>query len=77
MTYRRFTTYNVVGAVLWINLLLGAGYLFGGLPVVQNNFTLVILAIVFVSILPGVVEIVRERARKRREMSKSTPSEEL
>ena len=61
MTYVRFAAYNVTGALLWVGLLVGAGYLFGNIPVVRRNFSLVILAIIVVSVLPGVVELVRQR----------------
>ena len=61
MTYARFALYNVSGAVLWIGLLVGAGYLFGNIPIVRRNFSLVILAIIVVSILPGVIEYLRQR----------------
>jgi len=59
MTYSRFLLYNVVGGVLWIVLFLLAGYLFGNIPVVKRNFTLVIFGIIVVSILPGVIEYLR------------------
>lgn len=60
MDYRRsFTPYNVVGAVLWIVLLTVAGYLFGKHPFVQKHYETVILGIIFISILPMVVEILR------------------
>lgn len=61
MNYRQFAVFNVGGAVLWITSLLFAGYYFGSLPFVKNNFSLVILAIIVLSILPGVYEIVRQR----------------
>lgn len=61
MTYGKFILYNVVGAVAWVGLLLGAGYFFGQIPVVKNNFTLVTLGIIFVSILPGIIEWLRSR----------------
>ena len=63
MTYARFAVYNVTGAALWIGLLVGAGYLFGNIPVVRRNFSLVILAIIALSILPAVVEMLRHRRR--------------
>jgi membrane-associated protein len=59
MTYSRFLLYNVVGGVLWIVLFMLAGYLFGNIPIVKRNFTLVIFGIIFVSILPGVIEYLR------------------
>lgn len=61
MSYGRFLAYNVVGAVLWVVLFAGAGYLFGDLPVVKQNLTFFIFGIIFVSILPGVIEYLRYR----------------
>jgi membrane-associated protein len=61
MPYRRFALYNVIGAVVWVTLFSYAGYFFGNLPVVQSNLHYLIVAIIFVSILPGVIEIVRHR----------------
>ncbi len=63
MTYSRFMAFNVGGALLWILLLVPLGYFFGNLPIVKKNFTLVIFAIIFLSILPGIIEFVRERNR--------------
>lgn len=61
MTYWRFIGYNVIGGVAWIAACIFAGYYFGNLPVVRKNFSLVIVAIVFISILPGIIEYVRHR----------------
>src|SRR5262249_30681158 len=61
MTYTRFLTYNVMGGVAWIGLFVFGGYYFGNIPVVKQNFTLVILAIIFISVLPGIIEFVRHR----------------
>ncbi|CAB5557913.1 DedA family protein [Providencia hangzhouensis] len=61
MSYRHFAFYNVTGAFIWVLLFTYAGYFFGELPFVQNNLKLLIVAIIFVSILPGVVEIIRHR----------------
>lgn len=61
MTYWRFIAYNVFGGIGWIVICVFAGYYFGNLPVVKNNFTLVIFAIILVSILPAVVEFLRQR----------------
>ena len=57
----KFTAYNVAGGVLWIVSLTLAGYFFGNIPVVKNNLTLVIFAIIFLSILPGIIEYLRHR----------------
>jgi membrane-associated protein len=59
MTYRTFTTYNAVGAILWVGVCVGAGYLFGSIPIVKNNFTIVALGIVAVSLLPLVFELIK------------------
>ena len=56
-----FVVYNAIGAGAWVCLCLGAGLLFGNVPVVKNNFSLVTIGIVFVSILPVIVEYVRQR----------------
>ncbi|OGP14189.1 MAG: hypothetical protein A2052_10020 [Deltaproteobacteria bacterium GWA2_54_12] len=61
MSYGRFLTYNIVGGVLWICLFVLGGYFFGGLPIVKQNFTLVILAIIALSVMPGVIEFIRAR----------------
>ncbi len=63
MNYPRFLAYNVTGAVLWVTLFTLAGYFFGNIPAVRSNFTLVILAIVGLSVVPMVVELVRGRRR--------------
>ena len=65
MTYRRFMAYNVAGGVIWVVLFLGLGYAFGTRPVVQKNFTLVMLGIIVVSVLPGLFEYWRERQKLR------------
>ncbi|MCC6346523.1 MAG: DedA family protein [Nitrospirales bacterium] len=62
MAYGRFLSYNVIGGIAWIGLCVFAGYFFGALPVVRNNFTLVILAIILISLLPGIVEVLRHRS---------------
>ena len=65
MDYRRFLGFNVIGAVLWIALLSYAGYFFGGLTVVKNNLTLVILGIIALSLMPAVIEYLRGRRAAR------------
>ena len=61
MPYESFAFYNVAGAVIWTTLFVGAGFLFGGLPFVQKNFTLVVLGIVAVSIVPVIVEVIQAK----------------
>lgn len=65
MSYGRFMVYNVAGGALWVFLCTIAGYLFGNLPFVKENFSLVILGIIAVSLLPAVIEVWRERRRTR------------
>lgn len=63
MTYRKFFLYNVVGGLAWVALCVGSGYYFGGLDVVKDNFELVLVAIVLLSVLPMAVEYVLARRR--------------
>lgn len=66
MHYGRFIRYNVIGAVLWVVLFSYAGYFFANIPLVKNNLGLVLSAIIVISVLPGVIEIVRaKRAGKQ------------
>src|SRR5262245_31874262 len=61
MTYARFAVFNIIGAVLWVTVCLAAGYVFGNVPFVREHFTMVVLGIIFVSILPGIFEWMRQR----------------
>ncbi|MGZ6237869.1 MAG: VTT domain-containing protein, partial [Syntrophales bacterium] len=63
MSYMRFITYNIVGSIAWVALFILGGYYFGNLPAVRRNFTLVIFAIIVVSVLPVVIEYFRGRRR--------------
>src|SRR2546428_396273 len=65
MTYRRFLIYNIGGAVLWVVLLVAGGYLFGNLPFIRRRFTLAIVGIIIVSVLPAVLEMMRHRRRAK------------
>jgi len=65
MDYRRFMMFNVVGAVAWVVTLVPAGWFFGNLPWVKKHFELVVLGIIFVSVLPMLVEILREWRKRR------------
>ena len=64
MKYSRFITYNVVGAFLWTGIFIWLGYFFGNIPFVQENFELVMVVIILLSVVPMAVEYVRGRARK-------------
>ena len=63
MTRRTFVVYNIAGAILWVCLCLGAGVLFGNIPIVKNNFSLVTIGIVGVSLLPMLAEFIAHRRR--------------
>ncbi len=63
MTYGRFLAYNVIGGLLWVGICVSAGYLFGGLDIVKNNFSLAVLAIVVISLIPAVIEYLRARSQ--------------
>ncbi len=64
MSYWRFITYNVIGGISWVAIFVFGGYYFGNLPMVKENFTLVIFAIIFLSILPGLIEFLRHYRRR-------------
>ncbi|MDD5759135.1 MAG: DedA family protein [Desulfobulbaceae bacterium] len=65
MSYRHFATYNILGAILWVGLLTAAGYFFGEIPFVKKNFELVIIAIIILSILPGLFEWWRAQTKTK------------
>ena len=67
MSYGKFISYNVIGGIAWVSLFTWGGYFFGTLPFVQNNFSLVVLAIIFLSVLPAVIEVIKERTRSVKE----------
>jgi membrane-associated protein len=68
MSYKKFISFNAIGGIIWVLLVSVMGYFFGSIPVVKNNFELVIVAIVLISILPIVIEIVKSRAKKNDEV---------
>src|SRR5690625_269042 len=61
MNYRLFAIYNVIGAILWVFICTFAGYLFGNLPIIENNFSIVILLIIFISVLPAIFSFVKSK----------------
>ena len=65
MRYSYFISYNIVGGIVWTSLFLAAGYFFGNLPIVQENFSLVVIMIILISLVPAVYEVAKEKfARK-------------
>ncbi len=73
MPYRRFLVYNVIGGVLWITSLVYAGYIFGNIPWVKQNLTLIVIGIVVVSLLPAVGTFVSEQRARRADQAKPPP----
>jgi membrane-associated protein len=73
MSYRRFLSYNAIGACLWIGLLVYAGYLFGNIPWVKENLSLIVIAIVVVSLIPAVATFIKERRAATRGKAGSAP----
>lgn len=66
MSYAKFIMYNIIGGILWISSFVLLGYYFGNLPTVKKNFTLVVFAIIFLSILPPIVEILKDKFSKKK-----------
>ena len=72
MSYARFIVYNVVGGVAWVAICLFSGYFFGNLPFVRKNFSLVILVIILISIMPPLIEYLRHRREAKRAAAASS-----
>ena len=64
MQYGKFMFYNVLGGVLWVGLMLFAGYFFGNMQFVKENFSAVVIVIIFLSVLPGIIELLRHKLKK-------------
>jgi membrane-associated protein len=69
MTYGHFIAYNVIGGIAWVSMFLFGGYFFGGLKFVQDNFSFVVIAIILISVMPGVYEFLKERLRHSKEVA--------
>ncbi len=67
MSYGRFITYNVVGGVVWVTIFTFGGYYFGNLPFVKENFSLVVIAIIFISVVPMIFEFIKQRTSGAKE----------
>jgi membrane-associated protein len=73
MRYRKFIAYNVVGGIVWTALFIFAGYFFGNIPIVRENFGLVVIAIILISVLPVGFELIQHRFRRRAEVPSEHP----
>lgn len=65
MNYSRFIAYNIFGGAIWVSLFIAAGYLFGNLPIVKNNFSVTVLLIIVLSLIPIFIEFFKNRRRKK------------
>ncbi|MBN2654356.1 MAG: DedA family protein [Nitrospirae bacterium] len=65
MKYARFLAFSISGSIAWISILVMAGYYFGNIPFVRSNFSLVIMAIILISVMPGVIEYIRHKLNSR------------
>lgn len=65
MSYLKFATYNIVGGIMWVAICVFGGYFFGNMPFVKEHFSLVVIGIIFVSILPGIIEVIRHKMSKK------------
>lgn len=66
MTYGKFFAYNIIGGFLWTASLIYSGYFFGNIPLIRNNFSIVVIVIVLISILPGIFEYLRHKLQARK-----------
>lgn len=66
MAYHRFMPYNIIGGILWITSFTYAGFFFGNLPIVKQNLSFIIIAIVVISVMPGIIEFARYKLRKNK-----------
>jgi len=71
MNYRRFMFFNVIGALLWVGLILPCGWFFGNIPIVKANFELVVLGIIGISVLPMVIEIGKAKMARKKALASS------
>ena len=77
MSYRKFVFYNVVGGIGWVAICLYAGYFLGNIPIIKNNFEKAVLLIIFVSLLPGIIEFVRQRRKLKRERAAAAANAQI
>ena len=67
MKYSKFIAYNLIGGIMWVSLFLGLGFFFGNLTFVRNHFTYVLVAIIFISLIPAVIAFIGDKKGKNQE----------
>ena len=68
MNYRHFISFNAIGGILWVLGVSALGYFFGNIPIVKNNFELVVIGIIIISIMPAVIEVLKSKIKKSDEV---------
>ncbi len=71
MNYGWFISYNIIGGIIWVGLFMFGGYFFGNIPIVKNNFEISIFIIIFLSILPGIIEYLKHKRHKKGELEEA------
>ena len=65
MSYARFLSYNIIGGIAWVSLFISVGYYFGNIPIIKQNFSIVIMAIIVISLLPAALEVAKHYKKKK------------
>lgn len=71
MNYAWFMSYNITGGLIWVGLFTFGGYFFGNIPIIKNNFEISIFVIIFVSVLPGILEYLKHKRHKKGDLEKA------
>lgn len=77
MNYRTFLTYNIIGGILWVTTLTFAGYFFGGLPLIKDNFEYAVFGVIIVSLLPVLYEYIKHKINRRASKKETTNMQEI
>ncbi|MBR9704891.1 DedA family protein [Candidatus Pacearchaeota archaeon] len=67
MQYKKFLAYNIIGAIIWVLLFALAGFYFGNIPLIKDNFEIAIIVIIFISILPPLIEFIRHKFKEKKQ----------
>ena len=69
MCYKKFGVFNIVGGTVWVSLFLSLGFFFGNIPVIKNNFSLVTIGIILISLLPVLVEVIKHMNSAKKQVN--------